>query len=221
MTHYNNAKTRSALCMLGIVLLCLLGSGCSPSTTSAQGEGGEQAEEHHHHDHGHRPKSYVSAIHQIKQARDEIKAAFDAGTPNECDNALHEVAEVLDVLPEVAAETDLPKEEWQIVKDQSKHLFDQFMKIHDGFHGGGSGEQTSFDSVADAINTSIETLESKIAATGEKMETVEEGHEHDHAHHDHSDHDHDGHDHSEHDHGHGEHDHGHEHEGHDHGADAH
>ena len=195
MTQTKNTKTRTAFCTLGVALLCLLASGCSPTSTAAKTEGGEQAEEHHHHDHGHRPKSYVAALDQIKHARDEIKAAFDAGTPNECDNALHEVAEVLEALPEVAAETDLPKEDWQVVKDQSRHLFDQFMRIHDGFHGESSSEGTSFDSVADEINTSIETLESKIAATGEKVESSA-GHDHaglDHDGHDHSEQDHDGH----------------------------
>ena len=209
-------RTRAVLGTLGIALLCLLGSGCSPSSTAAKGDGeGQAGHGHEHdHDHGHRPDSYVAALNQIKHARDEVKAAFDAGTPKECDDALHILAEVLDVLPEVAAETDLPKEDWQIVKDQSKHLFDQFMKIHDGFHGSGA-EGASFDSVAEEINKAIETLESKIAATGEK---VEEGHGHDHEGHDHEGHDHEGHDHEGHDHDGHDHD---DHEGHDHGDEEH
>lgn len=175
----------------------LMAVGCtetSPSSTTSSGE-----EEHHHHDHGHRPKSYHAALTQIKHSRDEVKAAFDAGTPDACDDALHEVSEVLDALPEVAAETDLPKEDWQVVKDQSKVLFDQFMKIHDGFHVDAK-QGASFDSVADEINKAIEVLESKFAATGEKVPSGHdhEGHEHDD--HGHDDHDHEGHDHEGHDH---------------------
>ena len=188
-----------ANCILGLALLGLV-CGCTSSTPTAE-KGGE--EHHHDHDHGHRPESYTAALASIKHARDEVKAAFDAGTPNACDDALHEVAEVLDVLPDVAAETSLPKEDWQVVKDQSKLLFDQFMKIHNGFHGD-SNKGASFDSVSEEINKAIGVLESKVAATGEKVKVAEEGHA-DHEGHDHDDHDHEGHDHE-----------GHDHEGHDH-----
>ena len=184
------------------VLLCLA-VGC---TDSAPSEGSTNTESHghghdHDHDHGHRPESYTAAVAEIKRVRDEVKAAFDANTPKACDDALHVVVEVLEVLPETAAETDLPKEDWQVVKDQAKILFDQFMKVHDGFHGE-EAQGASFDSVAEEIDKAIEVLESKIAATGEKVE-IHSDHDHgdhDHSDHDHSDHDHEEHDHEEHDH---------------------
>ena len=207
-----HAGQRTTCFVLLLGLACLLGVGCTDSSTATK-SGGE--EEHHHHDHGHRPASYNAALAQIKHARDEVKAAFDAGTPNECDDALHDVAEVLGVLPEVAAETDLPKEDWQVVKDQSKVLFDQFMKIHDGFHGD-SSQGASFESVAAEINAAIEVLESKVSATGEKVSPASDKHHDEHDGHDHGDHDghdHDGHDHGDHDHeehdagDHGDHDH--------------
>lgn len=191
----NKANRLSGWFLLVTSLVVLIAVGCTETSTSSTTSSPE--EEHHHHDHGHRPKSYNAALTQIKHARDEVKAAFDAGTPNACDDALHEVSEVLDVLPEVAAETDLPKEDWQVVKDQSKILFEQFTKIHDGFHGGDK-QGASFDSVADEINKAIEVLESKVAGTGEKVPAGHdhEGHEHDEGHdHGHDDHDHEGHEH--------------------------
>ena len=196
-------------CMLLLFLVCLAAPGCTGSNSTAGGEDGHD----HDHDHGGRPASYAAAIDQIRHARDEVKAAFDAGTPHACDDALHEVAEVLDILPVVAAETDLPKEEWQVVKDQSKALFGHFMKIHDGFHGE-SSKGVSFDSVGSDIDEVIEVLASKIALTGEKVsQSGHEGHDHDGHEHDGHEHDHDEHDHDEH--GHDEH--GHDHEGeHDH-----
>ena len=191
---------------LGCVLLCLV-VGCTASETSGTAETGTE-EDHHHHDHGHRPKSYQAALAEIKHARDDVKAAFDAGTPDARDDALHVVSEVLEVLPEVAAETDLPKEDWQVVKEKSKVLFDQFMKIHDGFHGG-NAQGVTFDTVADEINAAIAVLESKVAATGEKIEAAHEhhdhdhdGHDHDHGDHEHGDHEHEEHDHEDHDHDH-------------------
>jgi len=186
-----------------VCLLVNLMFGCTPASSTSEAAG--QAEEHHH-DHGHRPESYTAALKQIRSARDDVKAAFDAGTPKACDEALHVLAEVLVALPEVAAETDLPKEDWQVVKDQSKSLFDQFMKIHNGFHGDGE-PGASFDSVETEVDAAIEILESKVSATGEKDADVadEQAHgDHDHGH----DHDHDDHDHGDHDHGH-DHDHDH------------
>ena len=190
---------------LGCMVLCLT-CGCTSSTVSTSTTDGDDTEEHHHHDHGHRPESYSAALASIKHARDEVKAAFDAGTPKACDEALHEVAEVLDVLPEVAAETDLPKNDWQVVKNQSTVLFDQFMQIHNGFHGDGK-QGASFDSVEEEINKAIDVLDSKLAATGEKIVASEDTH------------DHEGHDHDEHGHEHGDHDQEHEHEEHDHDHD--
>ena len=217
---WNDGTTRSlgfsarAIFTLG-VLLAALATGCTSSSddTTATASTGDNSEDHHH-DHGHRPESYTAALHQIEDACKEIKAAFDAGTPQECDEALHVVSEVLDVLPEVAAETDMPKDDWQIVKDQSQHLFDQFMKIHDGFHGDGK-EGVSYDSVAGEIDTALEALQSKIAASGEEPVDDDAHHHHadgeEHEHHeghDHDDHDHDHHDeHDDHDHDHDEHDH--------------
>lgn len=187
----------SASCIACVAVLSLISVGCTSAKPDSQADGGGQAEEHgHDHDHGHRPESYSAALAQIKHARDEVKAAFDAGDPHACDEALHQVAEVLDVLPEVAAETDLPKEDWQVVKEQSKLLFDEFMKIHHGFHGDGKEEGASFDSVAESINAAIDALEEKVAATGEKAESASD--DHDHEGHDHEGHDHEGHDHEDH-----------------------
>lgn len=184
----------SVICLMMNLLI-----GCTPvaSTTSTSGEAEHKDE--HHHDHGHRPESYSSAVRQIKVARDDVKAAFDAGTPESCDEALHILAEVLVALPEVAAETDLPKEDWQTVKDQSKILFDNFMMIHNGFHGGGA-QGVSFDSVCADIDAAIEALESKLAATGET--NAHEVHEHPHGDHELEKHEH-------------EHEHEHDHDNHD------
>lgn len=183
-------RNRRSMTTVGHVLGCMLIGlvvGCTSSSTptAASGESGKEEEHHHDHDHGHRPESYAAALDQIKHARDEVKSAFDAGTPHECDNALHVLAEVLPVLPEVAAETDMGKEDWQVVKEQSKVVFDQFMGIHDGFHGDGQ-QGASFDSVAEPINAAIAVLESKIAATGEKATAGDHSHD-----------SHEGHDHGE------------------------
>ena len=166
MTQIWNRRTTSSWSRLLMSLLCLAVAvtGCTSSDESSDGQHHD-----HDHDHSHHAESYTAALASIKQARDEVKQAFDAGEPHQCDEALHQVAELLLGLPEIAAETDLPKEDWQVVKEQSKVLFDAFMKIHDGFHGDEKQPGASYESVAETVNGAIEALESKIASTGEEV----------------------------------------------------
>lgn len=115
----------------------------------------------------HRPDSVASGVAQLVKIRDSIKAAFDAGTPHECDGALHEASEILLVLPEVATDEGMSAEQLEIVTTNSKKMFDQFMEIHEGFHSHGTDSEpnaASYDNVAADVNAALEALAATVEA---------------------------------------------------------
>jgi hypothetical protein len=170
---------------------CAEGPDTSDPTTAADQE---------QHDHTHdAPSSYSAAVAEIKKCRDEVQQAFDAGTPDACDDALHVAAEALDAMAGLAEKSNFAMEDVKAVKGAAKELFDHFAEIHRGFHGGGEG--ASFADVAEKIDEGIAVLDSKLEliassdvdgahANGHSHEDHDDAHEHDHADHDHEDHDH-------------------------------
>ena len=138
--------------LLAATLVCAL-IGCAKSTTPPAADAG----------HDHKLESLSVGIAQIKGYRDEVKAAFDAGKPSDCDGALHDVAHVLDALPSAGDVASMSAEDQEVVKTASKELFGLFMKIHDGFHGEANVETNAYDAVAADMDKAIETLSSKVA----------------------------------------------------------
>jgi hypothetical protein len=183
---------KAAVLCLFLAAVALSGCNNAPTTSEDSTAGAEQ----HAHDHDHElPQSYAAAVAEIKSCRDEVKSAFDAGTPDACDHALHTAADVLDALGGLAGKAGLGKEDVEAVNSAAKELFGLFSEIHHGFHGDGEG--AAFDDVADKINEAIATLESKVS-----LDDV--------THDDHDAHDHDAHDHDAHDHDGGDLDHDHD-----------
>ena len=166
---------------LGLSLLLLANAGCTPTDTAA-------GEEDHHDDH-HRPESLHVAVAELKHVRDEVKTAMESGSPDAAHEPLHEVGELLEMLPEVAADTDLPREKWEIAKAETNKLFDAFGVIDEAFHTAGGDKQAAYSEVAASIDESIAALEALLPLAGEKPphEGAHEGDEHEEG----SDHDHD------------------------------
>lgn len=189
--------------LIGCLIALALVVGCSFEAPTAPVAA---TNEHDHvHDHAH-PETYVDAVKAIKECRDDVQEAFAAGTPNECDHALHDAVEVLDGLEKLAKSAQLSDDDVKIVKTTAQDLFGHFASIHKGFHGGGEG--SSYDDVAKNIDAAIEVLDTKLVAVVHDDEHADHDHD-DHAGHDHDEHA--GHDHDEH----ADHDHD-EHAGHDH-----
>lgn len=96
-----------------VLILPLLLSGCSESQAEVEHE--------HHHDHGPRPTFDQVAARIRKQYRWAISAA----AKDDAKHFLHELEEFhesVELLPELAAETDLRKVEWDRVHAASKVL---------------------------------------------------------------------------------------------------
>jgi hypothetical protein len=105
------------------------------------------------------PETYAAAVTQIKQYRDQIRDAFAAGTPEQCDEALHHAAHVLEHVPDLAI-ADLKEVDVAAVKSASVELTELLAKIHEGFHG--NQPEATFEELSDKINAAIAALEAKV-----------------------------------------------------------
>ncbi len=95
------------------ILLPLLMSGCSETQAEAEHE--------HHHDHGARP-TFEGVV---KRVRKQYRWAVQAASRDDAKHFQHELEhfhESAELLPELAAETDLPKTDWDRVQAASKVL---------------------------------------------------------------------------------------------------
>lgn len=109
------------------------------------------------------PANLSEAVEQLQEHCTTIKAAFDAGTPHECDAALHKAFKVVQKLGTVAAEQGMSAETVEMINAESKKLVEQFMLIHEGFHGDGPSEH-AYDDVETPINNAIEALRGAVDA---------------------------------------------------------
>lgn len=190
--HRSNGYTALAsVLVVGVLTL----AGCSSATSDGDASDNAHGHDHghdHDHEHGHRPDSLHEAVDHLAEIEEAVSKAIMSGDAEAADEPLHEVVDLLNAIPEIAAETDLPKEEWEAVKAASKRLFNAYKVIHDEFHGKDgkdSDKQAAYEKVSSELTEALEEIRSRLPLTGEEPE------DHDHDHGDHDDHDHD-HDHS-------------------------
>lgn len=166
LTRFSRFTSFVAFGLLGLL------AACKPADEGKEPTGTSSSEAH---DHGHehpRPASLADGVAQIKTHLKSVEDAFANNKPQECDDALHELAEILDVLPQVAADSDLPKESWEEVKKASGGLFDALMKIHEGFHGE-NAQGATYSDVKSAIDENLAVLESKASEGGKEAGSAE------------------------------------------------
>ena len=63
---------------------------------------------------------------------------------------------VLDWLPEIAQDIDIPKEEWEEINTTSRELRDSFNKVHANID---EGKEPDYAAVDDEIDAAIERLD--------------------------------------------------------------
>ena len=126
---------------------------------------------------------------ELAEIRDELREAMEANRPDDAHHPLHEVPELLEVLPEVAADTDLPKEKWEVVNSEVESLFHAFTQIDKAFHKKDGDKVGAYEAVAGSIDESIAAIEALLPLTGEEPPAAHD--DHDHGDESHADHDHD------------------------------
>lgn len=109
------------------------------------------------------PANLTEAVDHLREHCGTIKAAFDAGTPHECDSALHQAAKVVQQLGTLAGEQGRSAETIESINAEGKKLFEQFMLIHEGFHGDGELGH-SYEDVEEPINSALAALQATVDA---------------------------------------------------------
>jgi hypothetical protein len=100
--------------------------------------------------------SYEEAVGKIKSYRDAIQAALAAGSPPEAHRPLDELDIVLEHLPTVARDNNVPRTEWETVNTSAQQLRESFNQVHAKID---AGEEPDFQAVASNIDAAIERLE--------------------------------------------------------------
>lgn len=160
-----------------VVLLfsCCSFIGCNSATNTTP----PATDEHSHDSHSHHLESLAEGIEQLKTYQGQMKAAFDAGTPRECDDALHEAVHVLEAIPSAHDVAEMATEDQEMIKANCRDLFGLLDQIHHGFHTEGDVDATLYDSIADDFDKALANLARKIPAEGhdhdEDMEAVDDG----------------------------------------------
>jgi MoxR-like ATPase len=105
---------------IAVILLPLFLSGCSETQAEAEHE--------HHHQHGPRP-TFEGAV---KHIRHDYRLVLQAASRDDAEHFEHEMQEFIEsvkLLPELAAETDLSKADWDRVQAASQSLAAECARI--------------------------------------------------------------------------------------------
>ena len=198
-------------CCLGVLVLA---AGCQPvaETAEKEGEHGHGHEHGHEHDHDHadRPQSLGQAIVELKELSDSFCSAMDEDDTEAAHDPLHHLGKLLAAMPELAADTDLPEDQWKQVKEDIDQLFETFGEIDSNFHKKDGDKQAAYQDAKPTIEAGVAALEAMLTHLDEELPHDDHGHSHEEEDHDHS------HEEDDHEHSHEEDDHEHSHEEDDH-----
>jgi hypothetical protein len=99
---------------------------------------------------------YSDALTKIKSFRDTIRDSVAAGKPSKAHRPLDELDVILNHLPQVARDSNIPKSDWEAVNTTAQQVRDLFNKVHADID---SGNEPDYTSVSDGIDKAIETLD--------------------------------------------------------------
>lgn len=141
---------RFAICV-AVACLPLWLVGCSETQAEAE------AEHEHHHD--HRPRPTFETL--VKRVRKQHRWAAQAASRDDVKHFRHELehfTETVELLPELAAETDLGKADWDRVNAASKSLMSESARLGQTKAQPSDTERAAFD----AAVKELEEIASKL-----------------------------------------------------------
>ena len=99
--------------------------------------------------------SWTAAVEHIQKYRDTIKVETTGGTPAKAHRALDLLDSVLQWLPEIAQNSNVPKDDWQSIGESSQKLRDAFNVVHANID---DGKAPGYEAVAAEIDAAVEVL---------------------------------------------------------------
>lgn len=183
LANLHNRASRLLGTLALVATLAALGCNAADQTAKADTHSHDHG---HDHDHGDRPESLDAAVAQLKSMHATIKTAILEGDPHDAHDPLHEIGELLEAIPNLAAETDLAQEDWDAVKAANEKLFDAFGAIDKAFHTKDGDKKAAFEQVSADLDEAIAEIDKRTPPTSEAASTPAVGHD------DRDDHDHEG-----------------------------
>ena len=158
---------RLSIHLTGLSLLAIgVLSGCETDTTTpakqAQPAPSEDGPSHDHDDvlitaeDVERPADYADAVKRIRGYRTTIQQEIAAGRPGKAHRPLDELNFVLEWLPEIAQDSDVPKESWEAVTTSAQEMRESFDAVHAQID---ADEKADYDAVAEKIDAALNRLE--------------------------------------------------------------
>lgn len=100
-------------------------------------------------------KTWDSAIARVQQYRDTIKQESTAGVPAQAHRPLDLLDHVLQWLPEIAQNSNIPKEQWETIGTNAQKLRDLFNQVHANID---EGKEPDYQSVSEEIDQLVSEL---------------------------------------------------------------
>ena len=139
-------------------LLALAAGGCGGG--DSPGAGGDHDEDHAGHViPAHRPKTFPEAVRHLRELNDQITHDPETGT-------LGIALDIANWLPEIAAESDMPRAPWDEVNARSAELVSDYRAILSG------SEASEQGAAAHHAGGAIASLEKILAAADARWFTV-------------------------------------------------
>ena len=99
--------------------------------------------------------TWGAAVEHIQKYRDTIKTETTVGTPANAHRALDLLDHVIQWLPEIAQNSNVPKDDWQAIGENSQKLRDAFNSVHANID---DGKTPGYEAVAAEIDASVLAL---------------------------------------------------------------
>lgn len=114
---------RSHTLTILFALITALAVGCDHTMgTSNPANGESQTSRLEHHVPAHHPASYADAVDQISRRTSEIHSQKQNVDSDSQSRQLHELLDILEWLPAIAADSDLRKADWELVNQHARQL---------------------------------------------------------------------------------------------------
>lgn len=169
----------------GALLLWVI-PGCGQSSA-------DSADDDHHLEHfvpHHKPANFADAVAEIDFRTRHLSEHAGHGHAHEAEE-FQELVEIVDWIPELAADSDLNEPEWNKARNAAARIAGKLEAAK------GSEGDLNLGQLPDQIDAEFRILKQLIPAAGKPEKRISHDHSHDHDHHDHHDHDHHDHDHDD------------------------